>query len=68
MTEGESSCGFRLINLDALVRMKLTSFRRRDQKHLLDLLDVGLIDVSWLPWLPTELVERHREIIEDPEG
>lgn len=68
VTEAESSSGFRLINLDALVRMKLTSFRRRDQMHLLDLLDVGLIDASWLPRLPTELAERLREIIDDPEG
>jgi hypothetical protein len=69
VAEGEESGGgFRLLNLDALVRMKLTSFRRRDQMHLLDLLDVGLLDVSWLPRLPPELAERLRALIADPNG
>ena len=27
--------------------MKLTSFRRKDQMHLLDLIEVGLIDADW---------------------
>ena len=27
--------------------MKLTSFRLKDQVHLMDLLEVGLIDSSW---------------------
>jgi len=34
---------YAVIDLRSLVRMKLTSFRRRDQVHLLDLLGVGLI-------------------------
>ncbi|HWB14679.1 MAG TPA: hypothetical protein VG826_35980 [Pirellulales bacterium] len=31
VAESESANAFRLLNLDALVRMKLTSFRRKDQ-------------------------------------
>src|SRR5437868_14783132 len=34
----------RVLNLDALVRMKLTSFRRKDQVHVQDLIGVGLVD------------------------
>jgi hypothetical protein len=61
-----STC--QVLNLDALVRMKLTSFRRRDQMHLLDLIDVGLIDPTWVGRLPETLAQRLQELIENPEG
>jgi len=35
---------FRVLSLEALVRMKLTSYRDKDRMHLRDMLDVGLID------------------------
>src|SRR5712691_13406369 len=35
VTESEATTGFRVVTLDGLVRMKLTSFRRKDQVHLL---------------------------------
>jgi hypothetical protein len=41
--ESEAAASFRLLSLESLVRMKLTSFRRKDQMHLLDLLEVGLV-------------------------
>jgi putative nucleotidyltransferase-like protein len=66
--ESEQSAGFRVLNLDALVRMKLTSFRRKDQVHLLDLLDVGLIDASWRQRLPPELATRLQQLLDDPNG
>src|SRR5262245_29807092 len=47
VTESEATPGFRLLGLEALVRMKLTSFRDKDRTHLRDLLDVGLIDATW---------------------
>src|SRR5437868_7582943 len=37
----------RVLSLDALIRMKLTANRRKDQVHILDLIDVGLVDSSW---------------------
>src|SRR5205823_1142704 len=55
VSEAELSGSFRVVALEALVRMKLTSFRRKDQVHLLDLLDVGLIDATWCQRLPPEL-------------
>ena len=47
VAESETSAQFRLLSLDALVRMKLTSFRDKDRTHLRDLIDVGLLDSSW---------------------
>ncbi len=59
---------FRLVSLEALVRMKLTSFRRKDQMHLIDLIEVGLVDETWLELFPEGLASRFRELIENPEG
>jgi hypothetical protein len=68
VTEAAPSEAFRVVQLDALVRMKLTSFRDKDRTHLRDLLDVGLIDASWLPRLPGPLAARLQELIDNPEG
>jgi hypothetical protein len=57
-----------VLTLDALVRMKLTSFRRKDQVHVQDLISVGLVDESWCDRLPSELAARLRELLEDPNG
>ena len=40
--------------------MKLTSFRLKDQVHLMDLLEVGLIDSSWRTVFPAPLAARWR--------
>ncbi len=66
--ECELSASFRLLSLESLVRMKLTSFRRKDQMHLLDLLDVGLIDAAWRERFPPELAARLQELLDNPEG
>jgi len=66
--EAEQAPEFRLLKLEPLVAMKLTSFRRKDQVHLLDLAGVGLIDESWLGRFPPELSERLRELLENPES
>lgn len=57
----------RLMPLEPLVRMKLTSFRDKDRVHLRDLLSVGLIDDSWLANLPRPLATRLQELIDNPE-
>jgi hypothetical protein len=59
---------FRVLPLESLVKMKLTSYRRKDQVHIQDLIGVGLIDETWTPRLPTELAERLRTLLADPEG
>ncbi len=55
---------FPVPTLEALVRMKLTSFRLKDQVHLLDLLEVGLIDAAWCGRFPAELSARLQQLIE----
>ena len=66
--ESEPAPGFRVVTLDALVRMKLTSYRRKDQVHLLDMIGVGLIDETWPDRVPTELRDRLVALLEDPDG
>ena len=66
--EAEDSTEFRLLRLEPLVRMKLTSFRRKDQVHLLDLGEVGLIDASWLDRFESVLAARLKELLESPES
>jgi hypothetical protein len=58
----------RTLPFDRLVTMKLTSFRRKDQVHLLDLISIGLIDSTWLERLSSELQPRLQELLEDPDG
>lgn len=50
--------GLRLIPLQALVHMKLTSFRLKDQVHLKDLDEAGLITPQIESSLPSELQNR----------
>jgi hypothetical protein len=68
VSESEETETFRLLSLDALVRMKLTSFRDKDRVHLRDLMDVGLVDKSWLPRVPAALRLRLQELLDNPEG
>jgi hypothetical protein len=46
------------------VRMKLTSIRLKDKVHLLDMLEVGLIDESWYDRVPSELAGRIKKIVD----
>jgi hypothetical protein len=68
VTDGERGPVFQMVALEALVRMKLTSYRLKDQVHIRDMLDVGLLDASWLVRLPAELAERLKQKIDDPDG
>lgn len=54
--------GFRVIALDALLRMKLTSFRRIDQVHIEDLLRVHLVTTELRRALPHALAQRLAEV------
>ena len=66
--ESEDVGEFRLLQLEALLRMKLTSFRDKDRVHVRDLISTGQIDASWLPRLPESLRGRLRELLDDPDG
>jgi hypothetical protein len=68
VSESEETASFRLLSLESLVRMKLTSFRDKDRMHLRDLLDVGLIDAAWCSRFLPELATRLQELLDHPEG
>jgi hypothetical protein len=57
-----------LLALEPLVLMKLTSFRDKDRTHLRDMIEVGIVDDSWLPRLPAELAARLQQLLDNPDG
>ncbi len=67
VSDSASGGDFQVLSLAALVTMKLTSFRRKDQVHLLDMLEVGLIDAGWKDRLSPELGERLQHLIDTPD-
>lgn len=68
ITETEEADHFRVLSLEALVRIKLTAFRDKDRTHLRDMLEVGLIDAEWVSRFPSELSARLQQLIDTPEG
>ncbi len=68
ISEAERAAFFRVLSLEALVRVKLNVFRTKDQMHLRDMMDVGLIDENWKARYPPELAERLQLLIDTPEG
>jgi GrpB-like predicted nucleotidyltransferase (UPF0157 family) len=68
VTESEPTADFRVVTLDALVGMKLTSHRRKDRVHIRDMIDVGLIDATWPAKFPPELAGRLQQLLDDPDG
>lgn len=59
---------FRLIDLEALVTMKLTSYRDKDRVHLRDMLEIGQIDETWLDRVRPTLRSRLQALLDDPHG
>lgn len=68
VSESEDAGDFQVLSLEPLVKVKLTAFRVKDQMHLIDLIDVGLLDETWYARLPSELATRLKDLIENPEG
>ena len=68
VSESEDAETFRLLALDALVCMKLTSFRDKDRVHVRDLMAVGLVDEAWLERVPGPLRSRLQELLDNPDG
>ncbi|HQU45294.1 MAG TPA: nucleotidyltransferase family protein [Pirellulales bacterium] len=68
LDESERAVGFQVATLEALVRMKLTAYRRKDQVHLLDLIGVGLLDATWPARLPPPLGDRLQQLLDAPNG
>jgi hypothetical protein len=60
--------GYRIVDLDQLITMKLTAFRDKDRTHLRDMIDVGLIDGQTVARLPALLQPRLEELLANPDG
>ncbi len=67
VAESEKAGALRVLALEALVKMKLTSYRRKDQVHLLDLLEVGLIDATWPGRFVPALAARLQQLLDNPD-
>jgi hypothetical protein len=68
VTEIDQSGPFQIVDLEPLVRMKLTSYRFKDRVHLLDMISVGLIDATWPARFPGELAARLQALLDNPDG
>ena len=68
LEEVDDDVAFRVVSLNALVRMKLTSHRTKDRVHLQDMIEVGLIDDNWPTKFPAELGKRLQALLDDPDG
>lgn len=64
----ERAADFRTVPFETLVRMKLNSFRRKDQVHIQDMISLGMIDDSWLARLPPVFRDRLKQLLDDPDG
>ncbi len=58
---------FRILSLDALVQIKLTALREKDVDHLQLMLELGLIDRTWLDRVLPSLRDRLLQIIDPSE-
>jgi hypothetical protein len=54
--------------IEKLITMKLTSYRRKDQVHVQDMIALGIIDDSWLDRFSPVLRDRLLALLNDPEG
>jgi len=68
IAQSEAAAQFQVVSLHELVEMKLNAFRLKDRVHLLDMIDVGLVDRSWLTRLPSELAARLQQLLDNPNG
>ena len=68
ITESTSGDRYQVVELEALVRMKLIANRRKDQVHLSDMLELELIDDTWPAKFPPELAARLQHLIDTPNG
>jgi len=68
VTASESFQAYRVLALESLVQMKLTSYRDKDKTHLRDMLGVGLIDATWPARYPPALAARLQHLIDTPDG
>ena len=59
---------YEIVDLQPLVRMKLTSYRDKDRTHLRDMISIGLVDSTWPAKFEPTLADRLQQLLNDPEG
>lgn len=68
VSEREMADDYAVLQLESLVRMKLTSYRDKDRVHLRDMIMVGLIDQTWTSRFIPDLATRLQQLLDDPHG
>lgn len=68
VAESVSFKSYRVLALEAVVRMKLTSYRDKDKMHVRDMIGVGLVDATWPARYPAELAARLKHLLDTPDG
>lgn len=68
VTDSVPAESYRVLSLEAMVKIKLNAHRDKDRTHLRDMLDAGLIDSTWVAKLPLELGARLQHLIDTPNG
>lgn len=68
VSENDNSGPFQIVDLEPLVRMKLTSYRLKDRVHLLDMIEVGLVDSTWPARFPNQLASRLQSLLDNPDA
>lgn len=68
LTKTDRHKTFSMLAFEPLVRTQLTSFRDKDRTHLRDMIDVGLLDSTWVNRMPAELAPRLQQLLDTPEG
>jgi hypothetical protein len=64
--DSDGSCC--VLPLESLLRMSLTANKRNDCVDVRDLIDIGLIDATWLDRLSPELAVRLQHLLDTPDG
>ena len=68
VTECVSADDYDVLELEALLRMKLNSYRDKDKTHVRDMISVGLLDETWLSRLIPQHAARLQQLLDDPDG
>ena len=66
--DSERAVEFQVVNLEALLLMKLIAWRDKDRTHIRDIIGVGLIDATWPARFPAPLGDRLQRLLDDPNG
>jgi len=66
--DADRAAGYSVLPLEALTEIELTRFKAVNAMNVLDMLQVGLIDATWISKLPPDLATRLQQLIDTPEG